>query len=328
MGSAGSTARWRPSCCAPPRSRRSCPGTSSSPTAARTAAWRSGWRNAWTPRASRCGGTRRSRPGVTYDRVIERALVQADCVVVLWSAHAVESDWVRAEADEGRRRGILVPGAHRGRAAAAPVPPHRDHRPDRAGWPTPSRRPSIGSRMPIARHAPPLDPMARWREALVGEPAMDRRRRDPRSSWVSAARFVGTAARSLVTTGDGALSRYSVPGPGAERSSVAAHHGAIWSCAAGARAVADRRHGQHGDPGVGPGDAGARVASWRGTRPGCWRCASPATARRAGLRGARRLRVRLGPGVGRAADRARRAPGRGVVGGADRGERPPRHRLG
>ena len=48
-------------------------------------------------------------PGVTYDRVIERALVQADCVVVLWSAHAVESDWVRAESDEGRRRGILVP---------------------------------------------------------------------------------------------------------------------------------------------------------------------------------------------------------------------------
>ena len=48
-------------------------------------------------------------PGVTYDRVIERALNQADCVVVLWSTHAVESDWVRAESDEGRRRGILVP---------------------------------------------------------------------------------------------------------------------------------------------------------------------------------------------------------------------------
>jgi hypothetical protein len=48
-------------------------------------------------------------PGQVYDRVIEHALDEARCVVVVWSARSVESDWVRVEADEGRTRGILVP---------------------------------------------------------------------------------------------------------------------------------------------------------------------------------------------------------------------------
>ena len=48
-------------------------------------------------------------PGKSWDRVIEKALDEARCVVVLWSRDSVESDWVRTEADEGKRRGILVP---------------------------------------------------------------------------------------------------------------------------------------------------------------------------------------------------------------------------
>ena len=48
-------------------------------------------------------------PGKSWDRVIEKALDEARCVVVLWSRNSVESDWVRTEADEGKRRGILVP---------------------------------------------------------------------------------------------------------------------------------------------------------------------------------------------------------------------------
>jgi hypothetical protein len=48
-------------------------------------------------------------PGKSFDLVIEEALDEASCVIVLWSESSVTSDWVKTEADEGLRRGILVP---------------------------------------------------------------------------------------------------------------------------------------------------------------------------------------------------------------------------
>jgi formylglycine-generating enzyme required for sulfatase activity len=48
-------------------------------------------------------------PGQTYDQVIDEALAAARCVIVVWSSASVGSEWVRAEADEGRQRHILVP---------------------------------------------------------------------------------------------------------------------------------------------------------------------------------------------------------------------------
>lgn len=47
--------------------------------------------------------------GKTFDRVIEAALRDSRCVIVLWSRDSVDSDWVWTEADDGKRRGILVP---------------------------------------------------------------------------------------------------------------------------------------------------------------------------------------------------------------------------
>ena len=47
--------------------------------------------------------------GKSFDDVIEKALADAKCAVVLWSAVSVASEWVRNEASEGRRRGILIP---------------------------------------------------------------------------------------------------------------------------------------------------------------------------------------------------------------------------
>lgn len=47
--------------------------------------------------------------GKSFDAVIEEALAEAKCVVVLWSGASVTSEWVRNEASEGRRRDILVP---------------------------------------------------------------------------------------------------------------------------------------------------------------------------------------------------------------------------
>lgn len=48
-------------------------------------------------------------PGRQYDEVIEEKLVAARCVVVLWSARAAASKWVRIEAGEALRQDRLVP---------------------------------------------------------------------------------------------------------------------------------------------------------------------------------------------------------------------------
>jgi TolB-like protein len=47
--------------------------------------------------------------GEAYSRSIAEALEKADVVIVLWSAHSVDSDWVRDEAAQGRERHRLVP---------------------------------------------------------------------------------------------------------------------------------------------------------------------------------------------------------------------------
>src|SRR5438128_6009862 len=49
------------------------------------------------------------RGGAQFSKVIEEALKAADAVVVLWSASAIESPWVRDEAAAGRDSGRLVP---------------------------------------------------------------------------------------------------------------------------------------------------------------------------------------------------------------------------
>ena len=52
---------------------------------------------------------RKITPGQSFDNVLEAALNAAKCVVVLWSHASCSSDWVKNEAAEGKRRGILVP---------------------------------------------------------------------------------------------------------------------------------------------------------------------------------------------------------------------------
>jgi CheY-like chemotaxis protein len=48
-------------------------------------------------------------PGEIFDEVIQRSLDAAKCVVVLWSAASVVSNWVKTEAAEAAGRNILVP---------------------------------------------------------------------------------------------------------------------------------------------------------------------------------------------------------------------------
>jgi hypothetical protein len=47
--------------------------------------------------------------GLVWDDMIETALDNAKCVVVLWTQSARDSEWVRSEADEGAKRGVLAP---------------------------------------------------------------------------------------------------------------------------------------------------------------------------------------------------------------------------
>ncbi len=52
---------------------------------------------------------RRIPAGETWRSVLEHALEEMRCMVVLWSTKSIESEWVYEEASEGRRRGKLVP---------------------------------------------------------------------------------------------------------------------------------------------------------------------------------------------------------------------------
>ena len=52
---------------------------------------------------------RNIRGGAQYSKEIEGALDRAEAVVVLWSAHSIDSAWVRDEAAAGRDSGRLVP---------------------------------------------------------------------------------------------------------------------------------------------------------------------------------------------------------------------------
>ena len=47
--------------------------------------------------------------GKVWEREIEAALAASRCVIVAWSQASVQSDWVWTEADEGKRRSVLVP---------------------------------------------------------------------------------------------------------------------------------------------------------------------------------------------------------------------------
>lgn len=47
--------------------------------------------------------------GQNFHRVIEQALDQAKCAIVVWSRYSVNSEWVVNEASSARKRNALVP---------------------------------------------------------------------------------------------------------------------------------------------------------------------------------------------------------------------------
>lgn len=48
-------------------------------------------------------------PGADFSKHIAAELTAAKAIIVLWTPHSIQSNWVRDEAQEGLKRGILVP---------------------------------------------------------------------------------------------------------------------------------------------------------------------------------------------------------------------------
>lgn len=70
--------------------------------------------------------------GQSFDKVIEDAITAASCMIVMWSRASVQSEWVRSEASEGKRRDILVPVLLD--AVAAPLAFRLLNGADLSGW--------------------------------------------------------------------------------------------------------------------------------------------------------------------------------------------------
>jgi hypothetical protein len=52
---------------------------------------------------------RKIPPGKSYSRIIKENFDAASAVLVIWSQHSVESEWVHIEAKKAKDRGVLVP---------------------------------------------------------------------------------------------------------------------------------------------------------------------------------------------------------------------------
>jgi hypothetical protein len=98
---------------------------------------------------------RRIPAGRTWRDVLEEALRDMRCMVVLWSSHSVESDWVKEEAEEARAVKKLVPVLIE--TVTAPVGFRTIQAADLTDWD--GVHPSVGSRQLVADL-----------ESLIGKP--------------------------------------------------------------------------------------------------------------------------------------------------------------
>lgn len=133
---------------------------------------------------------RNIKGGAQYSKEIDRALKDAEVVVVLWSGGSVESPWVRDEAAAGRDRGRLVPV--RLDAAEPPLGFRQYQTVDLARWNGRSTASQLaellGALEPVGGPAPPPSP------AVPGAP---RTARSPNPARI----LLATLAAALVAVG-------------------------------------------------------------------------------------------------------------------------------
>jgi WD40 repeat protein len=83
----------------------------------------------------------RLRTGEPFPREIQQVVSEARCVVVLWSSHSIDSNWVVAEASEGWKRGVLAPVLLD--ACKPPMPFRQTQNADLTGWTGSERAPNF-----------------------------------------------------------------------------------------------------------------------------------------------------------------------------------------
>ena len=72
--------------------------------------------------------------GKTWRNVLEEALQNMRCMVVLWSANSIKSEWVKEEAEEGKTQAQASSYSHRIGQAPDGVPHYPGRRLDWMEW--------------------------------------------------------------------------------------------------------------------------------------------------------------------------------------------------
>lgn len=136
--------------------------------------------------------------GDHYLPTTEAALEGADCVVVLWSKIAVDSNWVRDEAQSGRERGRLVPVSLDG--TMSPLGFRQIQLVDISTWDGSSDAPEMGRIVTAIQRL--IDPSSAT--APIAASAASSKPALPRSGPSRRGLMIGGASLALVAAGFGA----------------------------------------------------------------------------------------------------------------------------
>jgi TIR domain len=147
-------------------------------------------------------------PGRQFDEVIQEALNVAKCVIVLWSAESVRSNWVKTEAAEALKAGKLVPALID--SVLPPLEFKRIQAADLSQWSGdrehPEYRSFLGSIQRIVQGAHPREHHADGRADRRGKQRLSRFASNRALPWAAVAivsAILGAAIFSLLTDRNG-----------------------------------------------------------------------------------------------------------------------------
>ena len=135
--------------------------------------------------------------GSRFTNEIEQKLAQSRCVLVAWSRDSVESDWVRSEADQGRKRGILAPISLDG--TLPPMPFEQTETTDFSGWKGDAHGPELLELMEAVQRILAVGSAPGTEELLQREKRQKafRRRRKIRAAAITGCILVGSAIAAV-----------------------------------------------------------------------------------------------------------------------------------
>jgi WD40 repeat protein len=135
--------------------------------------------------------------GSRFTNEIEQELAQSRCVLVAWSRDSVESDWVRSEADQGRKRGILAPVSLDG--TSPPMPFEQTETTDFSNWKGNAHAPELLQLMEAVQRILAAGAAPGTEELLQREKrqAAFRRRRKIRAAVIAGCFLVGATVAAI-----------------------------------------------------------------------------------------------------------------------------------